>query len=146
VSNGRILLTKALRGVQRRARSGVVRIAYAGSARVAADRVWLRAEPSPARLTVAGARIDGLWGLRAHGTIASRARGSLHVRFVPTDGGAVNEVGYSTRVSKGRWTLRRGLGVTPAAASRGGELTIQYAGDAARHIGGEHVTVHLAAR
>jgi hypothetical protein len=146
IAGGRIRLTKALRGVHRRARSGVVRIAYAGTARVAAEAISLRAEPRAARLKLASAKIDGRLGLRAHGTISSRARGSLRVRFVPTAGGAVNEVSYTARIGRGRWSLPRYAGLTRAVAARGGELTIQYAGDAARHVGGAQVTMHLAGR
>lgn len=111
---------------------------YPGSATVAPDRVRLRVGKRPARLRRTRARIDAGGRLTLAGTIARRARGSVHVRIgYVVDGVGVRVLRYRAPVRRGAWSLRALL---PSQVARdGGQMSIAYLGSPRAGVRGEQL-------
>jgi VCBS repeat-containing protein len=138
IARGRIGFRKALPRSQRSGSTGIVTLAYAGSALVAPDSVTLRAARGKAGLVRTTSRIDAKGRLRVAGTITPRARGVVRVRltYVPA-GGASASVDYRAKIVRGRWSLNQRL--PAAAAAAGGQLSIQFTGYEPLSIRGEQI-------
>jgi subtilisin-like proprotein convertase family protein len=138
ISDGRISFRKSLPRSQRAKPTGIFTLSYAGSGTVLADSVRLRAAAGKARLVRKTSLIEQSGRLRVSGTISSRARGVVSIRFgYVTAGGATEFLSYTTRIERGRWSLAVAL---PAAAARaGGQLSIQYTGYEPLRIRGEQL-------
>ena len=134
IANGTIRRKLTLPRAQRRRRTGIVEISYAGNDRVRADDVRLRAASGRAQLRRARARIRN-GRLEVAGTISSRAVGVVRIRmeYVKPDG-TVGTFNANARISRGRWSISETL---PAEARAGGQLSIQFTGYEPRRIRGE---------
>jgi YVTN family beta-propeller protein len=140
-SSGTALWTvrRALTGRQRGAATGVLDLRFAGNTQVLADRTVIRTAATGADLRTTSASIETDQArLRAAGTISKRARGTMRARFAYIgEGTRVRYLRWSVPIRNGRFTLSK---VVPSLAARaGGHLTLEYAGDAARRLGGERI-------
>ncbi len=137
IVRGRIRIARRLQAPQRRKRTGIVSMSYAGSPRVRPDTLRLRAASVKARLQRRVARIDARGQLRVAGTIASGARGIVRIRLgYTTSDGSVRFLRFRATIRRGRWSLSTRL---PSAARDGGQLSIQYTGYEPRRIRGEQL-------
>ncbi len=120
--------------------TGIVEIAYAGNGAVAPDEVRLRAAEAQALLVRSSSSLTG-GRLRAAGTISSRARGVVRLRFGYTepDGTAAFQ-SFNVDVKNGRWSVDRTL---TGAAANGGYLSIQFTGYEAAGMRGEQTGKQL---
>ncbi|HEV7884337.1 MAG TPA: M36 family metallopeptidase, partial [Solirubrobacteraceae bacterium] len=145
ISGGRIRVRRALPRSQRSKPTGIVTLAYAGSALVEPDSVTLRAARGKAKLVRTTSRIDAGGRLRVAGTITPRARGLVRVRLgYAVAGGDSKLLDYQAKIVRGRWSLNRQLPAEAAAA--GGQLSIQFTGYEPLAIRGEQIAKEVAAR
>jgi subtilisin-like proprotein convertase family protein len=145
IGGGRIRFRRTLPRSQRSKPTGIVTLAYAGSALVEADGVTLRAARGKAKLVRTTSRIDAGGRLRVAGTITPRARGVVRVRLryaAAAAGGDATLLDYQAKIVRGRWSLSRRL---PAEAASGGQLSIQFTGYEPRAIRGEQIAKEVAA-
>ncbi|HUR85943.1 MAG TPA: M36 family metallopeptidase [Solirubrobacteraceae bacterium] len=140
ISDGRVNARRTLPRSQRSQRTGSVTLTYAGSPLVAPDALTLRAGTARARLVRTSSRISS-GRLRVAGTVTSRAGGVVRVRLTYLAGGTLRSLNFSARITRGRWSLNTAL--SAAAAAAGGQLTIRYAGDSRRRIGGEQLAADI---
>jgi hypothetical protein len=136
----RVRLRRTIPAAQARLGTGILTISYRGNGRTRPLSVRVRAARNPARL--AAARPSYAAGrLRASGTIATRARGVVHVRLQFDHDGRTRTEQFDAAIAKGRWTLsaRPPAGVRAAIAGRSGTLDadVLYTGDRARRLRGE---------
>jgi subtilisin-like proprotein convertase family protein len=143
IGGGRVRVRRALQRSQRSRPTGIVTLAYAGSALVEADSVTLRAARGKAKLVRTTSRIDAGGRLRVAGTITPRARGVVRVRLGYAGGGGVKLLDYRAKIVRGRWSLSRRLPAEAAAA--GGQLSIQFTGYEPLAIRGEQIAKDVAA-
>jgi hypothetical protein len=144
ISGGRIRFRKALPRSQRSKPSGIVTLAYGGSALVEPDSVTLRAARGRARLLRTSSRIDAKGRLRVAGTISPRVRGVVRVRLTyAAAGGGSGSLDYRAKIAGGRWTLDEQL--PAAAATAGGLLSIQFTGYEPLGIRGEQIAKEVKA-
>jgi hypothetical protein len=130
---------RRLPAAQRRRKTGIVVLRYAGNRRVRPDGLRSRVAKGKARLRRTRSAIDAGGRLRLGGTISRRARGRVRVRM---ESGEERVLHYRTRIRRGRWTLSEQL---PSKAARdGGDLSIQYTGHFGRRIRGEQVTKRVS--
>lgn len=138
ITNGTIRIDRRLPSSQRRKRTGILTMIYAGNALVRADEVRLRAASGKALLRRDATRIDANRRLTVSGTISERARGVVRIRlgYDAADGSA-KFLHYRARIRNGKWSLSETL---PAdAAKAGGQLSIQFTGYEPRSIRGEQL-------
>jgi hypothetical protein len=144
VSRGRISVRRTLPRSQRSKPTGIVTLAYAGSALVEPDSATLRAARAGARLVRTASRIDAGGRLRVAGTITPRARGVVRVRLGYAVAGSDSRVlEYQAKIAGGRWSLSQKLPAGAAAA--GGQLSIRFTGYEPRAIRGEQIAKEVAA-
>ncbi|MEA2129819.1 MAG: extracellular elastinolytic metalloproteinase, partial [Solirubrobacteraceae bacterium] len=144
ISGGRIHVRRTLPGSQRSKPTGMVTLAYAGSALVEPDSVTLRAARGKAKLVRTTSRIDAGGRLRVAGTITPRARGLVRVRLgYAAAGGDSTFLDYQAKIVRGRWSLSEQLPAETAAA--GGQLSIQFTGYEPLAIRGEQIAKEVAA-
>jgi YVTN family beta-propeller protein len=129
---------RRLPAAQRRRKTGIVVLRYAGNRRVRPDLLRSRVANGKARLRRMRSAIESGGMLRVGGTISRRARGIVRVRM---EYGDANVLRYRTRIRRGRWQLSEQL--PSKAASEGGDLSIQYTGHLGRRIRGEQVTTRV---
>lgn len=120
--------------------TGIVEIAYAGNSAVAPDEVRLRAADVQALLVRSSSSLTG-GRLRATGTISSKARGVVRLRFGYTEpNGTAAFQSFNADVKNGRWSVDRTL---TGAAANGGYLSIQFTGYEAAGMRGEQTGKQL---
>ena len=136
VGSRQVRISRKLSAKARRGATGILSIDYAGSDRVRADKVRLRAAPRPARLRRDVAEIDREGALRVAGRLTGRARGVVRIRLRYLDAQErVQTLSYRAGIDDGVWTIDEPL---PAAAQRtGGQLSIQFTGYDELRIRGE---------
>lgn len=126
---------------QRRARTRMVHLTFAGSDRLFSEDARVRAGRRASNLTRTASALDAQGRLSASGTVARRARGVVKVQLAYEDRGDVLFLKYDAPISGGRWRVERLL---PSKAAReGGHLSLRYAGDKGRSIRGEQTAVAL---
>jgi hypothetical protein len=139
VRKGRVRIKHKLGGKLRRARAGIVTLTFPGSATVRPAVTRLLAAGRPARLKVKRLHLHA-GKLRASGTIARRARGSVRLVLEWADGaGKVHTWQRSARIRRGAWKLS----AKPPAAGR--DLTLRYAGNRKAGIAGAQDVRRLVA-
>ena len=140
--SGSWIVRRRLSERQRRAPTGAVEVRYGGDRRFTRDGARIRTGARPARLRVRRARVERGGRLTLAGTVNRMARGSVRVRLAYRGTGTrVRFLRHSARIRNGRWVLRTLL---PTQAARsGGDLSIQYSGDARRRIAGSHIVSRL---
>ena len=131
-------LPRRMRG----ARTGAVEVRYRGSSRFTRDSARVRTGLVPARLRVTTARVEKRGRLMLAGTADRRARGAVRVRLAYAGTGTRTRfLRFGAKIRRGRWTVRALL---PTQAARsGGDLSIQYSGDARRAVAGAHLVRRL---
>ena len=126
----------------RGARTGAVEVRYRGSSRFTRDGARIRTGPVPARLKVARARVEKGGRFTLAGVVSERARGTVRVRLAYAGTGTRTRfLRFGAKIRRGRWVVRTLL---PTQAARsGGDLSIQYSGDARRAVAGAHLVRRL---
>ena len=83
--------------------------------------------------------------LKHAGTVSPGARGKIRVRLAYAGSGTRTRfLRYTARIRNGRWSVRALL---PTQAARsGGDLSVQYSGDARRGVAGRHLVLRLRPR
>jgi subtilisin-like proprotein convertase family protein len=139
IASGRVSFALALSARQRRARTGVLKLTYAGNALTLPESAKLTAVGRPPRLHITSALIDGSGKLRAAGTIARRARGVVRVSLTYSPRpGRLKSYDYNAKIRGGKWSLADQL---PAeAAGVHAQVTGSYRGDRKHRIGGAHIS------
>jgi hypothetical protein len=139
IVKGAIAVSLPLAGRQRHSRTGVVTLTYGGNSAVRPERVRVAAAPAASRLRVTQARIAASGRLALAGSISRRAHGVLQVRLTYSPrAGKTKEYDYKARIRGGGWSLGD---VLPAEAAKTRvQVTVMYAGDGARGIGGAHIS------
>jgi len=122
-----IKIRRALSSKARRGRTGILTLTYRGNDKVRPDDVRLRAAAGKALLKRTASRIDAAGNLLVSGTISSRARGVVRVRFEYAAGAqGVSTLNLRGTITRGRWSVKQKL---PAGAAKtGGQLSIQFTG------------------
>lgn len=138
ITRGTIRFARRLPAAQRRKPTGIFTLTYDGSTTVQPDGVRLRAATGKARLVRRTARIDGGGRLRVSGSITPRARGVVRIRLGTIAAEGSGEfLRYTARIKRGAWSLTTRL--PRAAATAGGQLSIQFTGYEPRRIRGEQI-------
>ena len=127
---------RTLPRAQRRKRTGILNLSYAGNRRVRPDRLRSRVATRRARLRRTLTRIDEQGRLVARGTTRRGVPGVVRLRFDAADESMV--LHYHAAIVRGAWRLREPLPSKAAAA--GGQLSIQYTGAEGRRIRGESLS------
>lgn len=126
IRRGTVNVARTLAGSQARQRTGVLDVGYAGNARVRGDSVRTRVASRSAALVTRVARIAG-GKLQVSGTLTRAVRGgAVRIRLAyQLDDGDVRFLYFSAPIRNGAWRLSATL---PAAAGKGGQLSIRYTG------------------
>jgi hypothetical protein len=139
-ARGEIKLRKRVSAGQAGTGTGIVEIAYDGDDDTQPSSVRLRAAGRPALLRAQRPRLEN-GRLRAHGTVARRARGVVRVQLAYLEGGTRVVREFSAAIVNGRWLLDTKLPADDTAqiARRDGTLHSYtlYTGYLAAGIRGE---------
>jgi hypothetical protein len=138
-----IKVRRALSSKARRGGTGILTLTYRGNDKVRPDDVRLRAATGKALLKRTASKIDAAGNLLVSGTISSRARGVVRVRFEYGDGAqGVSTLNLRGTIRSGRWSVTQKL---PAGAAKaGGQLSIQFTGYQAGRMRGEQAAKAVA--
>lgn len=130
-----VRIDEPLPEAQRSRSTGIVTLSYSGNQRVRPDEVRVRAARGKARLERDTVAIeDGR--LEVSGSISDRARGLVRLRLGYVDeAGELEFFNARAEIDDGRWKVDEAL--PPAAASAGGQLSIQFTGLLSARMRGE---------
>jgi lysophospholipase L1-like esterase len=124
----------ALDGAERGRRTGTLRVAYAGSARVRGDALRSRVAAADSRLRLGSASLTGT-RLRLRGTIAAAVSGHVRLRVTyARPDGTLAAWRHRAAIRAGRWSADEGL-PAEAIADPGAYLTFRFTGDRAARGG-----------
>lgn len=142
IASGAVRLKMALTAAQRRSRTGVLKLSYAGNDRPRAETVRLTTARRGTGLKQTLGKIESTGKLHVAGTIARRARGVVCVRLTYSPRVGLTKIyDYKASIRSGRWTLND---VLPAEAARARvQIAASYDGDKARQISGAHVSQEI---
>jgi hypothetical protein len=133
----RVTIRRRLPAAQRRVKTGIVKVTFAGNDRVDPDDVRLRAARGKALLRLATAQLAN-GTLSVNGTISRRARGVVRIRLSFTRPDATTGVQlFSARIAGGRWRTSQRLS---GDAAKGGQLSIQFTGFRGANLRGEQLS------
>ena len=134
IKSGKVSVSRRLSRLLAKPGTGVLTISYAGNAKVRGDSLKTRAANRTAAMVTKVAKIAS-GKLQVSGTIAkATGRGTVQIRLAyPLANGGVAFVNTSARITKGAWKVSRAL---PAAARKGGQLSVRYAGSSRPLIAG----------
>ena len=133
ITSSLMKIRRTLPSSQRKKDTGIVEIAYAGSATVSPDEVRLRAADGKSKLVRKTATLTG-GVLHVDGTITSKASGVVRIRLEhnPPDGSTAF-LDFKAKIAKGKWAIDERL---PAGVTTG-QLSIQFTGYEKENLRGE---------